>query len=280
MFFLMLLISFGAIGSILCMIDTVIPGFFIPAVAVMVRWVGVILIWAGVLVYVGRQSSTGGGYLGDLSNPGRTLCLHVGKSNGKLLKARKTEPNRLKARGVGRSGNMNIKDMGECINVAGHDLVITTQDDGHTVPLWLCDLIDSWKKRYGVKNENDLNRLYNEISKIKSYTDLDKIKFLEPVMNDPEKRRQILDLSIDDLREMKERLFDARTVNVKSYLDWAEGATPYDNESLIESEVAHHRAQDNSLRYLGGMDLGKIAVPLFIVMIGLGIFYIFVNGGA
>jgi len=280
MFFLMLLISFGAIGSILCMIDTIFPGFFIPFVAVMVRWVGIILIWSGVLVYVGRQSSTGGGLFGDLSNPGRTLCLHVGKSNGKLLKARKTEPNRLKARGVGRSGNMNIKDMGECINVAGHDLVITTQDDGHTVPLWLCDLIDKWKKRYGIKNEKELYELYDKISNITSYADLDKIKILEPVMKDPEKRRLILDLSIDELREMKERLFDARTVNVKSYLGWAEGATPYDNESLIESEVAHHRAQDNSLRYIGGMDLAKLAPTIVLLMIGLGILYIFVNGGA
>jgi len=278
MFFLMLLISFGAIGSVLCMIDTIFPGFFIPVVAVMVRWVGVILIWCGVMVYVARQSSTGGGLFGDLANPARTICLHLGKSNGKFLNARKTEPNRLRARGVARKGFMNIKDMGESVNVAGHDLVITTQDDGHTVPLWICDLVDKWKKRYKVKSEKELYQLYDMIKNIKSYADLDKIPFLEEVMADPDGRRKILDLSIDELREMRELVFDGRSINVKAYLGWAEGATPYDNEALIESEVAHHRAQDNSLRFLGGMDMGKIAIPIFIVMIGLGILFIFVNG--
>lgn len=267
MFFLMLLLSFGAIGSIICMIDTILPGFFIYPVDIFVRWTGIILLWCGVMVYVGRQLSTGGGLFGNLANPSRTICLHVGKSNGKWLNARKAEPNRLKAKGVRHKGNMNIKDMGESINVAGHDVVITTQDDGHTIPLWICDLVDKWKRRYKIRDEKELEDLHGQIKNIESYKDLDKIPFLEEVMSDPEGRRRILDLSIDELREMRELLFDGRVVNVKSYLGWAEGATPYDNESLIESEVAHHRAQDSSLRYMGGVDWGKIVIPMVILLI-------------
>jgi len=278
MFFLMLLISFGVIGSILCMIDTFLPGFFIPIVAVMVRWVGVILIWCGVMVYVGRQVGTRGSLFGELANPARTICIHLGKSNGKFLNSRKTEPNRLKAKGVGRKGNMNIKDMGEAINIAGHDVVITTQDDGHNYPLWVIDAVDKWKKRWKVANEKEFINLYNRLKNIKSYAELDQIPFLKPIMENPEHRRKILDLSLEEIREMKELIFDGRTINAKAVLGWSEGATPYDNEGLIESEVAHHRAQDASLRFAGGVDMMKIAVPLFIAMIGLGILYIFVTG--
>lgn len=267
------------IGTCLAMSDMIFPGFFVPVVALMVRWTGLILAWTGVMVYIGRDVMVGGSKLVDLANPNRTLCLHIGKSNAKILSAKKSEPNRLKARGVGRSGNMNIKDMGESLNLAGHDLVVTTQDDGHTVPLWLCDLVDKWKKRYGVRSEKELMKLYDKIGDIKSYSDLETIPFLQPVMNDPERRKHLFDLSIDEIKEMRERLFDGRTVNVFSYLGWAEGATPYDNESLIESEVAHHRAQDSSLRYLGGMDWAKIAPVLLMLLIGGAIaFQIFGTG--
>ena len=279
MFFIMLLMSFGMIGSILSMIDTFLPGFFISPVDIFIRWTGIILIWCGVMVYVGRQYSTRGGLFGDLANPSRTICLHVGKSNGKFLNASKSEPNRLKARGVGRKGNMNIKDMGESINVAGHDLVITTQDDGHNFPLWLIDVIDKYKQRYGLSNENEFKALYNQIKDIKGYNDLDKIPFLKPIMEDPKRRNKVLDLSLDELREMKEMIYDGRVINAKAVLGWSEGATPYDNESLIESEVAHHRAQDNSLRYMGGVDWAKIVIPASIILIMGAIAYQIFGGG-
>ena len=279
MFFLMMLIGFGAIGSILCMIDTFFPGFFIPIVGTMIRWTGVILLWVGIMVYVSRQVSTGGAFFGDLANAGRTICLHLGKSNGKFLKSRKAEPNRLKAKGVGRKGNMNIKDMGEAINIHGHDLVITTQDDGHNWPIWLVDAIDKYKKRYLVGNEQEFKLLYEQIKDIKGYNDLYKIPFLKPIMDDPKKRNMILDLSIEELKEMRERLYDGRVVNAKAVIGWSEGATPYDNESLIESEVAHHRAQDSSLRYAGGVDWAKIVIPVSIILIMGAIAYQIFGGG-
>jgi len=279
MFFLTLMLSFGAIGSILCMIDTMLPGFFISPVDVFVRWTGLILLWCGMLVYVGRQMGTKGSLFGELANPGRTICLHLGKSNGKFLNSRKAEPNRLKARGVGRKGNMNIKDMGESINVAGHDLVITTQDDSHNFPVWLIDAIDKYKQRYGLASDKEFKLLYDQIKNITSYNDLYKIPFLKSVMEDKDKRNKVLDLGLDELREMKEILYDGRTIDAKTVLGWYEGATPYDNESLIESEVAHHRAQDSSLRYMGGVDWAKIVIPASIILIMGAIAYQIFGGG-
>ena len=86
-------------------------------------------------------------------------------------------------------------------------------------------------------------------------------------MADPEKRRKIFDMSLDDIRNMTELLYDGRPVNVKQYLDWDESANSYDNESIISRTLAHRAEQRVSYRHLGGTDWAKIVIPLTIILI-------------
>ena len=92
MFFLMVLMGFLATGSILCIIDFVIPGFFVPVVAIGMRFTGIMLIWCGVGIYVARATGTGGSLLIDLPNPNTVKLLHIGNSGAKLLNSVKSEP--------------------------------------------------------------------------------------------------------------------------------------------------------------------------------------------
>lgn len=279
--FVAVLLGFLIGGSFLVVVDQIFPGFLIPFVAFMLRITGVVLIWCGVSVYIGRVYSVGADKLISLPNPNIAKIIHVGKSGAKILNMKKVEPNRLrgKTKIFNRKGYITIKDTGEPLRLAGHDVFITSQDAGHTIPPYICDLVSKWKKKYGVRNEDEFLELYNQIKNIKSYSDLEKIEFLKPVMADPEKRKQIFDMSLDDLRNMRELLFDGRTVDVKAYLDWAEGATPYDNETIIDSTIAQYRAQDASLRYAGGVDWARIVLPLAIILIVGAIAYRIFFGG-
>ena len=264
MFFVTMLVGFGLVGSMLCLIDLLLPGIFIPFVAMGIRYMGVVLIWCGIGVYLARASSTGGGLLMDMANPNTVKLFHIGNSGAKIVNSRKGELNSLLVRGKNR---MRIKDMGHSIPVAGHEVQFSCQTVGFSLPLPILNAIDKWKKRYNVRDKKEFLELYNQIRGIKSYKDLEDIDFLKPVMADPDKRKYLFDMSLDDLRNMSEVLFDGHTLNIKSYLDWDESANPYDNESIISRTLSHRAEQRTSYRFAGGMDWAKIVIPLSILFI-------------
>jgi len=268
--FLFIMLAFMLVGTILTFIDyiSIAVGMpMLPIVSMGYKTIGVILFWIGPMLYVGRLYMTGATHFTPLANPKQTILIHVGKSNAKILRGKKEEPNRIRAKGVGRSSYMNIKDMGQGLNVAGHDLVITTQDDGHNLPLWICDAVSKWKARYGISTEREFKMLYDKIKNIQTYNDLYDIDMLKPIMNDPDKKHLVLDLSLDDLRNMRELLYDGKSIDVKAYLNWSEDATPYDNETIIDSTISHRRAQDISYRSMGGVDWAKWIIPISIIFI-------------
>jgi len=276
--FVQLLFGLLFAGTMFIMLDMLPIGGANPFFYTSMKYVGVICIWMGPLLYYVRDVITGAHNINEMPNPLLAKIIHMGKSSGRIMKAKKVDPNRLICKT--KTGYMNIKDTGDPINIAGHDLFITSQDIGHNIPVWLCDLIDKWKTKYGVRNEDEWSKLYEKIKNIKSYADLENIEFLKPVMADPEKRKLILDMDLDDLRNMRERLYDGRVINAKAYIGWSEGATPYDNESIISSTVAHHRAQDMSLKTLGGTgDYMKYIIPLAIILILGAVAYQIFKGG-
>lgn len=261
-----LMYMFVLIGIVMMMWNVIFPYMHLfPVVEVGFKIFGAVFIFIGIILYQGWAKKTTADQLITLADPMKTKCLHLGKSGARILTAKKMEPNRLRAKT--KRGWMNIKDCGDAINLAGHDFVITSQDMGHNFPLWLVDAISKWKEKYGVRNEDEFKKLYDQIKSIKSYNDLDKIEFLKPILVDPEKKNKILDMKLDDFRNMRELLYDGRTIDIKAYLDWAEGATPYDNESIISSSVARIRAEDKSLQYGAMADWGKYIIPICILFI-------------
>jgi hypothetical protein len=264
---------FGMFGTLFMMVDLWFPITLIPMVSMGLKTMGAMLLWIGVGLYIMRSYSTGAYVFIDLPNSHQTICVHQGKSSTKLIKGRKTEPNRIQAKGKGYRGtstNMNIKDTGLPLNVAGHDVVITSQDIGHNIPLWVADAVDKWKQKYGVRNEDEFLNLYHQIKNIKTHSDLYDIEFLQPLLKDSDKKFKLYNMKIDDLREMKECLFDGRVVNVKNYLDWSESATPYDNESIIDSDVSHRLSQmSNFLKGQSGDMMKYVIVMGILLMFGV-----------
>lgn len=259
-------------GLIMMMWDIIFPYVpLLPLVKLSFTVMGAMLIVVGIVLYHGRARNTTADQLTPMPKPQLTKCLHLGKSGAKIITAKKEEPNRLRAKT--KRGWMNIKDCGDAINLAGHDFVITAQDCGHNFPLWLVDAVDKWKEKYGVRNEEEFKQLYEQIKKVNYIEDLAEIPFLEPILANPEKKKILEDMDLDDIRNLRELLFDGRTIDIKAYLDWSEGATPYDNESIISSSVARIRAEDASLKYGGFTDWGKIVLPIIILFIGGAIAY-------
>ena len=270
MIFTMILYLFLLAGSFLMILDYftyfVLGIPLIPMVSIGFKVTGFVLAFLGVVLYHSRATKTYASKLIPLPNPSNTICLHIGKSNAKLLVGRKEEPNRIRAKGTNKQ-YMNIKDTGKSINVAGHDFTVTAQDVGSNLPLWVCDVVSKWKEKYGVRNEEEWLKLYNQIKNIKKYSDLEDIEFLKSILADDDKRRKIFDMSLEELREMRELLYDGREIGVKEYLDWADEATPYDNEAIIESTISQMRAQDQDLRNMQMMDMMKWIIPLVILLI-------------
>jgi len=253
--------------------------YILPMVAMGLKMTGFIMVFIGVVLYQGRAKKTFGSQFIPLPDPNKTICLHIGKSSGKIMTGQKFEPNRIRMKG--RDGRwMNIKDTGKSINVAGHDFTVTAQENGSNLPFWVLDLVSKWKEKWNVRNEDEFKKLYNKIKGVESYLDVEKIPFLEPVMADPEKKRMILDLSLDEIRNMTELLYDGREIGVKEYLDWADEATPYDNEAIIDSTISQMRSQDQDLANMKMMDLMKWVMPIVVLMIMGAITYqIFLGSG-
>jgi len=270
MFFLTLLICFVAIGSCMTVIDFVMPNFFIPFVAMGIKFLGIILIWCGVLLYVGRAKSTGAGYFIDLPNPNKTILLLVGNSGARFLSTTKGELNSLIAKGKHR---MRLKDMGFSNYIAGHELQVACQTVNVTLPIPVLDAVNKWRKRWHSRNKEEFLDLSKQLKDIKSYADVEKITMLKPLMENPETRKYIFDLSLDDIRNMRELLYDGQTIDIKSYLDWDETANPYDNESIINRVLAHRAEQRTSYRMGAAGDWAKIVIPVVILFIGGAIAY-------
>ncbi|RLF56057.1 MAG: hypothetical protein DRN27_09970 [Thermoplasmata archaeon] len=276
MFFFMLLLMFAMIGCLFAVAGVWFPIPLVPIVEIGIQTTGLMLIWIGIGLYVSRSYSTGACVFIELPNPNKTICIHQGKSNAKFIVGKKEEPNRISARGKGYKGVrkfMNIKDTGQALNVAGHDVVISSQDVGHNLPLWVADLVDSWKTHWDVRNETEWEELYSELKNIKSHYDLEKIEFLKPILSDPVRKAELFSMDLDAIREMRELLFDGRVINVKNYLDWSESATPYDNESIIDADVSHKISQMRNFMHSPTGEWMKYIIAFAIIVIAGAVAY-------
>ena len=284
MIFTVLLYGLICAGCLFFFLDNVFLSMGVPVMPVIqlsFKMIGVVVIFLGAVLYHSRMLKTGAEQIGDMPDPGKVKCFHMGKSGFKIYTGVKCEPNRIrvKIRSKGRVQYMNIKDTGDTVPLAGHTTVFSSQDNGHTIPLWLVDAVEKWKRHYGIRNEEEFLRLYEQIKNIRSHQDLEAISLLRPIVNDKEKWEMIQQVDLDVLREMKELLFDGRTINVKEYLDWADGATPYDNEAIIDSTVSQMRAQDAHLLNRGTVDMLKWILPISVLFICGALAYQIIGGG-
>jgi len=260
--FVQLLFGLLFAGSIFIMLEMVLPGqnaFFYMSM----KYIGVICIWMGPILYYMRSVIVGAIHFIEIPNPNKTILLNMGNSGAKLSIMEKAEMNSLRH----RKQRLRYRDMGGGTRIAGHDFNLGSQTSGITYPIWVIDLVQQYKDKYGVRDEKELLNLYNDIRGITSHDDLYKISFLKPIMADGDKRTVLMNMSLDELRNMSELLYDGRTINIKSYLDFDERSSPYDNESIIARTLAHRAEQRQSYRFGASADYMKYVVPLAIILI-------------
>lgn len=273
--FTVIMLMFMLIGTFLAMMDTIMPGVLVPVVILGFRWTGLILIWVGGLLFVARAYQTGAALFVDLPSPNKTILINMGNSCARFIKVKKDVLNTL----YHQSTKKRFKDMGESLRVSGHDVQISNENEYPTYPLWMIDYIDILKQKYNTKNHDELMELVTEIKSIRSHEELWHIKSLNPILSDEKKRDSLMNTPLEDIYNFSEKIYDGRTINLESYLEWFENSTAYETESLINKTVDHRIGQNASYRFAGGVDWGKIAVPLFIIMLGLALFYQFVMSG-
>ena len=268
-----ILVMFLVIGTFMCYLVVMLPGLLVPIVATGMRLIGLMLIWLGPVMYLMRSYNTGAAHL--ITNPDSryTNVINEGQSGGTIIRMKKDLLNTL------RYKDKRYRDMGEALKVAGHDFQIASETQFPTFPIWLMDWIDQVHTATGAENHSQLKQLWKELKLITSHDDLWKIKLLSPLLTDPEKRKALWDIPIEDLRQLRFSIYDGRTITIKPYLDWFENSNAYDVESIIGKTISHRMKQNASYTQSMALDIAKYALPIFIILIGVGVAFKFMQGG-
>jgi len=268
-----ILVCFFILGMVFNMFDTLFPIPLIPLVVLGFRWTGLCLIGVGSFLYMARAIMTGANEFIKIPNPNRVKIIDVGESGAKILDAKKDVLNHLKRK------DRLWSDMGGGTTIAGHQVQLSVQTINYTTPIWLVDLIQRYKEKYGVRNKENLYKLYENLRNVEKHTDLFNIPELDPVLKDPEKRKELLSMSIDDIRRMSELCYDGKIRDMTTFKDFDETVSAYDTESYVKRILAHRSEQRASYRYVGGVDWTKVVIPLAIILIvGAIAFQIFKGG--
>lgn len=275
MFFISILIGMTLGGSILCVIDFVFPGLFLPVVALGMRLMGIMLIWCGVGVYCARSMQTGACYIEDLPKPQNVLLLHIGNSGVRIVKTEKDVCNTL----INRRMRLRFKDMGNSVPLAGHLFQISMETFGQTIPVEILNFIQRVKQKYKISDKKELYDLYDKLKNLKEKEDLYDIPLMVAAMKDENIKKELMDAELDDIRHLRLLLFDGHTLDMLAYKDFDETSSPYDNESIISRTIAHRAEQRTGYMYAGGVEWGKIVIPAMVVLVLGAVAYQIFGGG-
>lgn len=109
---------------------------------------------------------------------------------------------------------------------------------------------------------------------------LDAIPELNKVMGDPKKRKELLNMSVDELRNLSETLFDGHTYHITDAYNFIEGATPNDVDSFVTQHISHRLDQNRAYQNPEGVDWIKWAPTIIMMGIGAAIVITLIRGGA
>jgi len=269
-------------GSVCIMLPILMPEMFIWMVFQGLIIIGIMMIWIGCLLYAARSVSTGAYFLNELSKPGTVLSLHERRGGTGRLKKGLLAP--LEHIIVGK--DMICKDTGGRIRVAGHRIVKTTDTVNHTVPDWASQYLHIIKKKYMVDDLEKLTVLYKKLHDLKQpipgvITLEDQLKLipeLNVIMQDPVKKQELLRMSLENLQQMGELLYDGQVIHYKDYERFQEAAAPYDLESYVKRRDVQRILEMIHFRDINTPDWMKWAIIIFILLIGAGLAYKMIGG--
>lgn len=96
---------------------------------------------------------------------------------------------------------------------------------------------------------------------------LEDIPELKKVMADPEKRKYLLSMSVDELRNMRETLFDGHTYHITDAYRFIDGATPNDVDSFVTQHISHRLDQNRAYQNPNAVNWSMWIPILCVVMV-------------
>ena len=281
MFFL-LLIGFCAGGTLCILFPVLMPSFFNYLMFLMMMIMGIMLFWVGIILYAARSVMTGGYLLNEIARPSEVLTIHERRGGqGRLIKGLITELEHIR---VGKK--MIFKDTGGGTRIAGHRIVKTCETVNHTIPDWATQYLYKLRKKYMVESPEKLNELYEKLRSLKkpipgvmSIEDqLKMIPELAIVMQDENKKKDLLDMPLIDLQQMAELLFNGQIIHYEDYERFQESAAPYDLESYTKRRDVQRILEMVHFRDINAPDWMKYVVIIVILFVGAALAYRMIGG--
>lgn len=286
--FLMLCIVFLMSGSVCIVLPWVMPpGFFIYEVWFGLTIMGLMMIWIGPILLIMRQVGTRTHLFLPMPKANEVITIHErrggqGQFRRGIVDA--MEHIRLK--------DMIFKDTGGGTRVAGHRVIKTMETVNHNIQDWVAQYLFSIRTKYMVDSPEKLKTLYEKLKNlyepipgVESSTlekQLTAISELKQMMTDPkyEKNRKVLlDMKIDDLRQMSELLYNGEIIHYEGYEGFQDSATPYDLESYTKRRDIHRMMQQMNYKDIMQTDWMKWAMVIFVLCIAAGLGYTMMKGG-
>lgn len=252
-----------------------------------IRIMGVMFFIIGVMVLAVRIVPSGLSMFMDLPNSKLVPLIHS------RVKDRDPDAKFMKGRRVDleiiRAPNKTFKDAGGGFRIMGHSCRRTYETIGFTVPDWLSEYFHRIREKYNIKDSDEwreLKKKLKELDENKTVTQeitidgkketyekklskeeqLKNIECLQSVMNDPYKKKVLLDMDWDELRQLEELLFDGKTHNGDDVELFIDSATPNEQDVLERQTFVNELERHNRYKDPGEINFGKW-VPYIIIMI-------------
>lgn len=278
--FVVLFLIFLLAGSILMFPEMVFPFYLLPQVVLGMKIIGLILIWSGGCLLVGRLIQTGGGVFTALPTPGQYIDIHLRRGrNAKIIKGKLTDLEHLQTKGK------LYKDTGGGFRIGGHDVRVTHETIDHNIPMEIAQYVHQIKLKYHVNGIQELTILYDKLKALHRpipgmtlENQLELIPELEALMNKPETKQQLVNMDLEHLQNMAELLYDGQTIHYEDYERFTESTSPNELDSFVEKHVNHRLRQNQMYTSAGTVDWVRWAPTIFMGLIVGAIAFVIITG--
>jgi len=275
------------IGMVMMTMDIFVPPISVEMLTIIMmnRLLGIVFFIFGVMLLGVRLSQTGIAPLLDLPNKKRVILFHQRRGRNPNTHILTGE---LKDLEFIRSKNKLFKDTGGGFRISGHDCRRTHETICHDIPEWLSEYFYQIKQKYGINNSDEFQQLRKalkglkqpgtiinlegdstpdivkelkgkqEENKVPGMEDqLRKIKLLEVVMENPERKKDLLNMSLQQLQHMDELLFDGITHHGEEIEQFIESSTPNELDALEKQAFLNDMMRQRNYSEPGEMNWGK-----------------------
>ncbi len=259
------------IGMGMMTMDVFVP--IPPQLAMMIlmnKLLGMVFYFFGLVLLIVRMMQTGVIPVLDLPSTKRVILFHQRRGrnpNTTILVGKLTDLEFI------RSKNKLFKDTGGGFRIAGHDCRRTHETIAHDIPDWLSQYFYDIRQKYGIEDLTEFKTLRKELKALSDVEplepQLEKIELLKPIMKKTETKKALLDMDIDDLRDMTELFFDGATHHGEEVEHFIESSTPNELDALEKQTYLNDMMRERNYTDPGEVNWAKwVPILGFLLLTG------------